>query len=37
MRQDGEFSNEVLSDSLEVFWYKSFCIRHFLVLNASIA
>ena len=37
MRQFVEFSNEVLSDSLAMFWYKLFLIGQFLVLNAYIA
>ena len=37
MREYVQFSNEVLSDSLEVFWSKLFWNGHFLVLKAYIA
>ena len=37
MRKFVEFSSEVLSDSLAVFWYKLFLIGQLLVLKAYIA
>ena len=37
MRQFVEFSNEVMSDSLAVFWYKLFLIEQLLVLKAYMA